>query len=157
MGAIGAGALIFIAVIPLSFFIRHSPESMGLLPDGRSGGLEPASPGAGREESVAQRVPRDYGVREALRTPAYWLMAFANGLRMGAFAGTVIHLVPFFVWRGLSEQTGANLVGATALVGLPLTLLLGWTADKLNKQAIMMLGSGSTAVAMLLLALVPGL
>ena len=153
-----AGALILALVLPLSFFIRSSPESMELLPDG----APPAPKEVDLENTTGQETiprvvsPKDATVREALKSPVFWFIALANGLRVAVFAGIVVHLVPIFVWKGVSEQGGANLVGLMALTGLPITLFLGWLADRWMKPGIMAVGNCSSALGMGLFALVPG-
>lgn len=77
-------------VVPLSFLIRPSPESMGLLPDGDSPPLATA-----REAPPVPVISRfsrhitsvDFITKEAIRTPAFWLFAVAMGLRVSAFSG----------------------------------------------------------------------
>jgi len=90
-------------------------------------GLENAS-----DQDSIPRVDSPIGatVRQALKSPVFWLVAVANGLRVAVFSGVVVHPVPIFVWKGLSEQGGANLVGLTALAGLPITLLFGSPDDR---------------------------
>ena len=150
VGALVSGLLILVIAIPAALLVRSSPESMGLLPDGD------LSNAAGQEEGDTPKTvlavgPRDYTVSEALRTPTYWLIALAHGLRTAAFAGLVVHIVPILVWKGLSEQAAANLWGLVALSGLPITLFIGWGADRWNKPAIMVTGMACSAAGRALL------
>jgi sugar phosphate permease len=148
-GAVVSGLLILAVAIPAALFVRSTPESMGLRPDG-----DPPEPDdARRTLAPGERpsTPRDFSVGEAVRTPAYWAIAIAHGLRTAAFAGLVVHIVPILVWKGLSEQSAANLWGLVALIGLPMTLFIGWGADRWNKPAIMVGGMICSAFGMLLL------
>jgi sugar phosphate permease len=151
VGAVVSGLLILGVAIPAALLVRSTPESMGLLPDGDALEKEPDGATAASPREAQASAPRDYTVREALRTPAYWIIAVAHGLRTAAFAGLVVHIVPILVWRGLSEQSAASLWGLVALIGLPLTLFIGWGADRWNKPAIMVTGMACSSLAMVLL------
>ena len=152
VGALVSGGLILAIAIPAGLFVRSTPESMGLLPDGdKPETIDAIERSTARSTALPARL-RDYTVGEALRTPAYWVIALAHGLRTAAFAGLVVHIVPIFVWKGLSQQAAANLWGLVALIGLPLTLFIGWGADRWNKPAIMVTGMLCSAVGMTLLA-----
>ena len=49
------------------------------------------------------RESEEFTAREALRTPAFWLMAAFHGLRNVPHAGVSVHLVPLLVWKGLDR------------------------------------------------------
>jgi MFS family permease len=132
----GIGVL---ALVPLVLLVRRSPESMGLLPDG-----EPRAP---RDPSavVTRRVRRlreseEFTAREALRTPAFWLMAAFHGLRNVPHAGVSVHLVPLLVWKGLDEHTAAFFVGLAAFSAVIVRPLTGWLGDRWSKRKIGALG-----------------
>ena len=68
-------------ILPLVPFLKDSPESMGLLPDGAA----PEEVAAARKAAAqsdpakARRLMRnyesvDFSLTEALRTPAFWLL-----------------------------------------------------------------------------------
>jgi MFS family permease len=128
----GLGVL---ALVPLVLIVRRSPESMGLLPDG-----EPRVP---RHAStvVTSRVrrlrePEEFSAGEAIRTPAFWLLAAFHGLRNVPYAGVTVHLVPLLVWKGLDEHTAAFFVGLTAFSAVIVRPLTGWLGDRWSKQNI---------------------
>lgn len=96
--ALLSGLGILVVVVPLSFLVRRSPESMGLLPDGDQAPAPPASPPPGspgvhtasadgpvsaaspvRARHIAAEA--DFTASEALRTFSYWLLILATGLR----------------------------------------------------------------------------
>ncbi len=153
--AVMSGAVIIAAVVPLSFVFRRSPESIGLLPDGDR---EPQSARGSQSGTGSPRFGRyytavDFTAKEALRTPTYWLLAAATGLRIAAPTGVFVHLVPLMVWKGQSEATGVFVVSFVAFTSIPLRVLLGWMGDKWAKQKIVgitvLLGSASLAVLLL--------
>jgi MFS family permease len=141
--------LAVLTLLPLVLFIRRSPESMGLLPDGDR------SPAQGRHASPSGPTPplddtREFTTREALRTPTFWLLAAFHGLRNVPYAGVTVHLVPLLVWKGLDEPAAAFYVGLTALATVVSRPLTGWLGDRQSKQLIgavgVLLGAAGLAV-----------
>ncbi len=127
--------LVVLMLLPLVLLIRRSPESMGLLPDGeRRVSHDPS-------EGVPRPVPRlrdagEFTAKEALRTPAFWLLAAFHGLRNVPYSGVSVHLVPLLVWKGLDQPTAAFFVGLTALSTVIVRPLTGWLGDRQSKQKI---------------------
>ena len=78
-----SGFVFLLLILPLSLVIRPSPESMGLLPDGDllEAGESTGSSGGSTQAGVLtpNPDPRDFGVGEALHTPAYWLLLLGVG------------------------------------------------------------------------------
>ena len=106
----GIGVLV---LLPLVLLVRRSPESMGLLPDGER--RAPRDPSAEATTRVRRlREAEEFTAREALRTPAFWVLAAFHGLRNVPYSGVSVHLVPLLVWKGLDEPTAAFFVGLTA-------------------------------------------
>ena len=156
--AVISGVVLIAVVVPLSLAMRRSPESMGLLPDGDRNppiahqnlrGVEPA--GFARPIATA-----DFTTREAIRTPAYWLLAVAIGLRISGFSGLFVHLVPLIVWKGQSEATGAFIVVAISFVSIPLRVFLGWIGDRWAAQKILGITNVLGVVSLVILLLSGG-
>jgi MFS family permease len=153
--AVISGLAILIVVVPLSFVVRRSPESVGLLPDGD---LTPPVAGGGLASTRALRFSRhittvDFTAKEAFRTPTYWMLAMAMGLRIAAHSGVFVHLVPLMVWKGQSEASGAFVVAFVSFSSIPLRILLGWLGDKWAKQKVVgitMILSATSLVILLL-------
>ncbi|MBI2936370.1 MAG: MFS transporter [Chloroflexi bacterium] len=151
--AVIEGLFILAVAVPVAFVFRHSPESMGLSPDG--------TPSEARESSAQARPGReggssapehDFTVAEALRTPAFWILTLAQGVRMAALGAVLVHAVPILVWKGVGQQEAANILGVMALIGAIGILVMGWIADLLSKRAIASLGVFSGGVGLLVLA-----
>jgi MFS family permease len=143
-GATIAGLLFLLIGIPLCLTIRRSPEGMGLLPDGD----EPAGTTPGKAgQASTHHAEVDVTVAEALRSFAFWGSVLAAGIRNGSYHAISVHFVPLMVWKGLSQPQAALLLSVYAFLGMALTLLLGWFADKTNKPrmtaCILFVGAGS--------------
>lgn len=125
-----SGLALLLIATPAALLVRHSPESMGLAPDG-----DPhPTPQAANPNPSPHGV--DYTGRQAMGTSAFWLLTLAIALRVAAFGALVIHMVPILVWRGVDQQMAANLVGLLALFSIPFRLLSGWMGDRLGKQQV---------------------
>ena len=129
--ALLSGGVVFL-ILPLGLLVRRSPESMGLLPDGETE-LPPSASGRPR------RPARDFvelTTREALRTPAFWLVAGFHSMRNIPYAGVTVHLVPLLVWKGFDETTAAFFVGLMSFSAVIVRPLTGWLGDRCSKQKI---------------------
>lgn len=129
-GAITGGVLFLVIGLPLCLTIRRSPESMGLMPDGRKpAGVSPGQDGP--KQTIESEV--DITLAEALRSFAFWGSVLAAGIRNGSYHAISVHFVPIMVWKGLSQSEAALLLSVYAFLGMTATLVLGWLADKANK------------------------
>ena len=143
VGAIIAGALSLAVALPLALVLRPSPESMGLAPDGDSRPAQSFRPSNGVPEVTRQRSAsttigeEDYGVKEAIRTRAFWFLLLGNGFRQIGRSAISINLVPIFVSRGATQQLAANLVGLMLVVSLFCRIPIGMVADRWSKPAIL--------------------
>lgn len=139
--------LVVLMLLPLVLFIRRSPESMGLLPDGeRRASREPSSGPATRVFQL-----QEFTTREALRTPTFWVLATFHGLRNVCHSGITVHLVPLLVWKGLDQPTAAFFVGLTALSTVVVRPLTGWLGDSHSKQKIGAMGVALGALGLVAL------
>jgi len=148
--AFGAGAAFLLFGLPLAMFVRRSPESMGLSPDG-----DPAPAHAAGDPKDwgdhGRRKETNFTLADAMRTPAFWLLTVATGLRIVTLSAINVHYVPIMVWKGLSEPAAAFLLGAQALAGLPSHLLIGWLADYVDKGRLMAACMVVAAIGMVVL------
>jgi MFS family permease len=128
-----SGCAFLIICLPLSFHVRRSPESMGLLPDGDAPDEKPA---AETKEGSHQREA-DSTARQAMKTFVFWVMVISMMLRVTAFSTVTVHFVPIMVWKGLTEEGAAFLLGAFAFINLGAHFFLGWIADKVNKPGLL--------------------
>jgi MFS family permease len=143
-----AGVTFLLIGLPLALFVRRSPESMGLRPDGDA----PYPPTNGF--TTDHRPPAEevnYTLAEAMRTGAFWLLTAATGLRIVALSAINVHYVPMMVWKGMSEQHAAFLLGAQALMSLPSHMMFGWMADRVDKSRLMALCMVAAVVGILFL------
>jgi MFS family permease len=102
--------LLGVITIPLhALVLRHSPQRMGLLPDGES-------------HTLATSKSKIEGVtlRDALRSPSFWWLALAFGLAYLASNALRFHVIPLLMERGISATTAAfasGSIGALQVAG----------------------------------------
>ncbi len=145
-GLIASGLFYLVILLPLCYWFRNKPEDMGLLPDGAT---RPPTTGS---RGPARRETRDYTVREALHTQAYWLLLLGAGLRQTATLGILVSLFPILVDdKGMSTQMAANLIGAMSAINFVSRLVMGYMGDRVSKQAIMAVSLFVEGVGYLLL------
>ena len=135
-GAFLAGCAFLVVCVPLSLQIKRSPESVGLRPDGDAPAAGDASPAALSER---RSVYSDVSATGALRTLAFWSLAFSMLARVGTQSTMMVHFVPIMVWKGITQERAALLLSAFALLNLGFHFLLGWIADRMNKPRLISL------------------
>ena len=135
--ALLSGLGILIVVVPLSFLVWRSPESMGLLPDGDQVPALPASqpPGPPRMHGTTADSPApavspvagcrdaaqlDFTAPEAMRALFYWLLILATGLRNTVHSGMSFLMAPVVIWflQGGGRSADSSLPMAAFFVGL---------------------------------------
>ena len=132
-GLIASGLFYLMILLPICYWFRNRPEDMGLLPDGAT--RPPAVTGT---RGATRQEYRDYTVREALRTQAYWFLLLGAGLRQTATLGILVSLFPILIEdKGMSPQMAANLVGAMSAINFVSRLVMGYLGDRVSKKAIL--------------------
>lgn len=130
---------IFLAVcVPLSLGVRRSPESMGLLPDGDPPQQFHSTP-AEQADARHKKTEISTTTRQAMKTSIFWLLVLSMTVRVAAYSTVTVHFVPLMVWKGLSKDEAAFLLGAFAFINLASHFFIGWIADRANKPWLMVL------------------
>lgn len=130
--AIASGVIILVFGLPLGMVVRHRPDDMGEVPDGRV-----------RTDAERARAPqlsdgsRDFTAREAARTPAFWLISLGHALALLIVSAVMLHLVPH-----LTHGLGYSLTAAGGVVALMTAfqiagqLMGGMLGDRFDKRWI---------------------
>jgi len=132
--AFASGCIFLTVCLPLSFQLKRSPESMGMLPDGDS---MPVAVGAAPDETANPSATVDVTSRQAMKTWVFWLLVISMTARVTCYSTATVHFVPLMVWKGLSEGAAASLLGAFAFINLVAHFVLGWIADRVNKPKLL--------------------
>jgi MFS family permease len=146
--AFASGLLVMAIGIPLCQVIRHRPELYGEVPDG-SDRAEPEA--YGRSARPADAL--DFTARQAMRTPAFWLISFGHAFSLLAVSTMMVHLVPH-----LTEGLNYGLAAAGGVVALMTGCQMlgqiggGYLGDRFDKRIITALCMVSHGVGMVVLA-----
>jgi sugar phosphate permease len=133
--AFASGVIAIVAGLPLAMVIRNKPENYGLKVDG----IESA-PAADLEKTIGgtpRPVTRDFTAREALRTPAFWLLSLGHG-----FALFTVHTVLVHAITHLKEGLGYSIATAALVIALVtgfqiVGVMVGWwIGDRWDKRLI---------------------
>jgi len=111
---------------PVSRLIRNHPQDMGLLPDGD----KPVPAGPAVTAAPAQ-VEDDFTASEALRTPAFWLIAFGHGFTSMVILAIMAHLGLLMVDKGYDIQDAAFVVSVYTAVAMGFQLVGGYVGGKI--------------------------
>jgi len=128
-----SGLLVIAIGFPLARVIRRRPGDHGETVDGL-----PGAPPA-QADSNARTVParREFTVREALSTRAFWLLSLGHGFALLVVFGVNVHAITFMK-EGLGytlEQ--AALVVSLITVGQLCGIMIGWAiGDRYEKRLI---------------------
>lgn len=138
--AIGVASIL----LPMSYlFLYNRPEPYGLLPDGESEAQK-----ATREAAFPPRED-NYTLKEAMRTPLFWVFSLGR-LMPGAWGtGMIIHQVSIFAELGYdAEGEQAALTFANfAFIAAMVALASGWIVDRFRPQVMMALQLFGLAMA----------
>ncbi|MBI4308241.1 MAG: MFS transporter [Chloroflexi bacterium] len=131
VGWIGvAGTVALIGFLPTALIVKRRPEDIGLRPDGAATdkAASPASAASVRGRRV-HRQDVSWTLKEATRTPAFWLLMGAGCASFFVGGSVNLHQVAHMVDRGLSPTVAVTSLTVYALAGAVGTLFWGWLTD----------------------------
>ena len=147
--------------LSMSFILKpRGPEHYGLRMDGKA--VEPTRDVP--DPTLAQFKERDaevshYGLslREAMKTPAFWLIVIAFTFSHTALSAIVVHQIPFIEDMGVSKIVAASALGTMTLVSVPGRLSGGWLADRMNVKWLYVMSSLGQAVGLFIFSKATGM
>ena len=125
-GSFVVSAIVTVAVVaPLALLlIRDQPADKGLQPDGDA---QPEG------EPPRPLVLTGLTDRQALRTPLFWVIAFALMVFFFGMFGWTAHAVPYYESVGYSKWWAAQLLAIAAGSGIITRLVFGYVADRISR------------------------
>jgi sugar phosphate permease len=148
-------SLLYLAVglwilgIPLSFVFRSRPEDYGLLPDGK-----PQGDAKGASNSGAYDFST--GVKEALKTRAFWYLGVASMFQQIGMHAVVIHIMPYLTSFGMERTDAAMVVMIVSIVTIAGRIPFGFLADIFIRKYIAAVSCGLITVALLVFWFIDG-
>ena len=146
---------VFAIVVPAALVMRRRPEDHGLLPDGT---LPGAQRNDARSRRAVQQQNRDaansYRPREAMRTPAMWLLIVGYGLHIFAILAVLVHAIPFMTDNGLTRTEAALVVALNGGANLVSKFVWGYLLQRVPVRFLCAsaLGACASGVTLMLVA-----
>jgi len=132
--AFGSGVFAIAVGLPLAMVMRRRPEDHGETVDGLPHSTAAAT---GTREGPSASASRDFTAREALRTPAFWLLSLGHGFALFVVGAVNVHAIAHM------KESLAYTVSGAALVIMLVTLfqiggvMIGWAiGDRFEKRFI---------------------
>jgi sugar phosphate permease len=128
-GAYLFSAGVIAAFLPLALLtIRNRPADVGQQIDGDAPYTGPDRDGHGAADDGGGMT-----LREAARTPLFWICAVGFMLFFFGMIGWAVHQVPFYESKGMSRATAALIVSLSAGASIVARLALGAIADRYER------------------------
>lgn len=131
-----------LVVAPSLIFMRRRPEDMGLLPDG---GTATRTEYHAAEIEAASAKPRriagdevEWSRREALGTPAFWLIVTTFGVSHVGVTGLNLHVFSFVSDQGHSAMMAALVMSIIAVMQFSTPIVWGLLAERRNIARLIM-------------------
>ena len=154
--AFAMGVLILVAGLPLVQMLRSRPQDYGQVPDG---GYRQASSLSGEaapdpiDPATAGPAGGDFTAREAVRTPAFWLISLGHAFAVLVVVAVNVHLISHLVDRlGISVQVASLMF--SLMVGFTVIgqVLGGFLADRFDKRRLAAVGMLGHVAGLLVVA-----
>jgi MFS family permease len=131
---------LLVALVSL-LFVKNRPGDVGQVPDGGA----TSARNVGRISSV-YRTRERWTVRQAMRTPAFWLISLAAIGESAPGAAAITHAVPHLRDLGHSAEAAAAALGLFAICSIAGKLCAGFLCDRIDPRygwsvCIVMMGS----------------
>jgi MFS family permease len=131
-----------LVVGPALLFMRRRPEDMGLVPDGSSRSQHENTARESKPASASARLSASADVewsrREALRTPAFWLIVTTFGVAHVGVTGLNLHVFAFVSDQGHPAMVAALVMSIIAFMQLSTPLVWGFLSERSNIARLIM-------------------
>ncbi|MBI1942916.1 MAG: MFS transporter [Betaproteobacteria bacterium] len=132
--AFASGLIVIAAGFPLARVIRNKPENYGETVDGIRATV---SSRAFVADAEPKESTRDFTAREALRTPAFWLLSLGHGFALFVVSAVSVHAITH-----MKEGLGYSIEQASLVITLQTLFQIGgigigwWIGDRFSKRLL---------------------
>ena len=103
--------VLLLSVFPSLRYLRRRPEDMGMRPDGI------ADDNTQTPEAEASQPEQHWTLRQAARTPAFWLITFATSQMFFVGGSVNLHQMSHLINQGLSSTVAVGVISTFAVSG----------------------------------------
>lgn len=136
---------------PSLLWLRRQPEDMGLLPDGATRTDSPET--AGNSETGGERREPveevNWTVRQALRSPSFWLLVAFEVLAGMSIGALIIHRIPYATDLGFSDVQAGISFGIYGICAFAAKLGWGFLADRYSTWLLAIIALIASAISIL--------
>ncbi len=120
----------FFSIIPLFFFLRKTPESIGLFPDGKS---------IQNVNNDQKLTPKEYSwdFKKAIKTRALWLLSVSQFLNMMVMVVVGFQFVPYLNDSGMSLRLAATAWSCSIVMDAIFNPVWGLLGDKFSPRSVL--------------------
>jgi len=150
--ALASGVIEIAVGLPLALMMKNRPEEIGERMDGRRDDAGPLGAG-GTPLPQREDDARDFTAREALRTPAFWLLSLGHAFALLSVYAVIVHAI-IHLTQSLDYTLGeAALVISLVTLSQVAGIALGWLiGDRFDKRLLCVACMIGHAVGLTLLA-----
>ena len=154
VGYAAMGVFVLVAVVPVSFIMRRTPEDHGLLPDGDSSDLTVQS----NQPTRAVETP-SFTRWEAVRTSGFWLLLIGFAFNMAALISVLVHAIPLLTDSGFSRTIAASALAVNGLGNLASKAAWGYGLQRVHPRLLVITAFmiSAAGVILILIATATGL
>lgn len=135
-------------IVPSIVFIRSSPESIGLKPDGDIDEFEKESVKSKKKSDV---IEHNWTVKQAVRSRMMWLLVFAGSAQSLVGTGVAFQQVSIMTSKGLSIGAAAGVFGIMAPSAIAGQFIAGYFASRIPVRYLIAAGQVGLVLAMIML------
>ncbi len=148
MTCVIGGVVMWLVGLPLGWFCvkRYRPEYYGLLPDGATVEEKAADTSRMIDRGVkyaAEVEEVEFTLRQAMRTPAYWLLIIGHFGHSMVVPVIIVHSIPFLTDMGIDPVRAAMTVGVISITSLVTRMIIGLIADRFKRGHLRFLLGGA--------------
>ncbi len=141
------GVFVLILIIPVSFFMRRTPEDHGLLPDGIDDYYDPGS------LDIPESEFRPFNRSEAINTSSFWFLVFGFTLIAAGLACVLIHAIPFSQESGFARTVGAIGISVNGLANLSSKPVWGFAMQRFHPRFLVVAAYAISSIGVSLMLL----
>jgi cyanate permease len=136
--------------VPLSLMVKESPESDGLLPDGRDS-LEFSGCYSRMEQENRTEFVEGFTVSQAMRTGVFWTIALAVTISATAVHSVAVHVMPYLISSDIVREKASLIATFVIFSSIPGRFGLGWLSNYVDDRYLLTVGIALQALGLLFL------
>ncbi|SEF79208.1 Major Facilitator Superfamily protein [Bryocella elongata] len=127
-------AAAFLAGMVSIAFVKDSPDDLGQVPDGQEKLVGEIADDAAARHSRVYRTRDHWTVREAVRTPAFWLLTLAAVGESVPGTAAVAHAIPHLRDLGHTAEAAGSALGIFSVCSILGSLIVGFFCDRMDPR-----------------------